>query len=264
MAATDAGRRPAWEDWLIQRALYPAQGSRVGFYDGLHGVAHVLDYLGYQREAIKVLEICVDEVNGRYDRLGTDLHSGLAGVGLNLLHFAGVADEPALWAEALNVADAVAGQLGAEDDVAETSGGDLPYAGLLRGSSGPALLFIRLFERTGDSTFLDLAHTALSQDLRRCYLRPEGSLEVNEGWRTMPYLADGSVGIGCVLDDYLAHRDDERLADAAAAIRRAAEGILYIEPGLFHVEVAVSWPGRGADGERRVRLATLVAREEGR
>ena len=65
-------------------------------------------------------------------------------------------------------------------------------------------------------------------------LRPEGDLQVNEGWRTMPYLADGSVGIGLVLDDYLAHRQDERFVEMAAAIRKAAEGQLYVEPGLFY------------------------------
>jgi hypothetical protein len=36
-----------------------------------------------------------------------------------------------------------------------------------------------------------------------------------------------------VLDDYLAHREDEQFADAAAAIRNAAECAFYIEPGLF-------------------------------
>lgn len=58
-------------------------------------------------------------------------------------------------------------------------------------------------------------------------------MEVNEGWRTMPYLADGSVGIGMVLEDYLAHRADEEFLDAAAAIRKAARASFYIEPGLF-------------------------------
>lgn len=59
-------------------------------------------------------------------------------------------------------------------------------------------------------------------------------MEVNEGWRSMPYLADGSTGVGMVLHDYLTHRDDEEFAAASLAIRRAAEATFYIEPGLFH------------------------------
>ena len=74
----------------------------------------------------------------------------------------------------------------------DVSGGRHPYAGLLRGSSGPALLFVRLFEETGDEALLDLAATALRQDLRRCREAADGSLQVNEGWRMMPYVADGS------------------------------------------------------------------------
>ena len=105
---------------------------------------------------------------------------------------------------------------------------------MLRGSSGPALLFLRLYEQVGNGALLDLAATALRQDLRRCVTRPEGDMQVNEGWRTMPYLADGSVGIGFVLDDYLVHRQDDRFVEAAAAIRKAAEGRFYVEPGLFY------------------------------
>jgi hypothetical protein len=63
--------------------------------------------------------------------------------------------------------------------------------------------------------------------------RPDGALEVNEGWRTMPYLAEGSVGIGLVLDHYLRHRDDEQFRDASAAIARAARSPMYVQPGLF-------------------------------
>lgn len=227
---TGAGRHPAHEEWLVRHALHPEPGTRLGLYDGMHGVAYVLAHLGHRAEALKCLEMCLDE---RWERLGLDLRGGLSGIGLNLLHFAGLTGDPALRDAAIRVADAVAGRLGPDDAVPETSGGDRPYAGLLRGSAGPALLFLRWYERTGEAAFLDLAATALRQDLRRCLLREDGAMEVNEGFRTMPYLADGSAGIGLVLEDYLAHREDERFAEAAAAIRRAATAPFYLEPGLF-------------------------------
>ncbi len=78
---------------------------------------------------------------------------------------------------------------------------------------------MRLYERFREPALLDLAHTALRQDLRRCVLRDDGTTDVDEGWRTMPYLADGSVGVGMVLTDYLAHREDESFESAAEAIR---------------------------------------------
>jgi serine/threonine protein kinase len=234
LAATGAGRFPEYEEWLARRAVQPEMGStRLGFYDGLHGVAHVLDQLGHGGEARKVLEICSTELDGRWQRMGLDLHGGLAGIGLNLLHFARCTGDASLHGEALKVAAAVAERLGDEDDVATVSGGAHSGAGLLRGSSGPALLFLRVAEDTGDQRWLAPAATALRQDLRRCLLREDGSLEVNEGWRTMPYLGEGSVGIAFVLDEYLAHRPDGAFAAAAAQIRRAAQAQFYVEPGLF-------------------------------
>jgi len=94
-------------------------------------------------------------------------------------------------------------------------------------------MFVRLYELTGETALLDHAATALRRDLRRCVVRPSGAMHVDEGWRTMPYLAHGSVGIGLVLDQYLAHRQDEEFAAASAAIRLAARSPLYVQSGLF-------------------------------
>jgi len=233
LAATGAGRHPELEEWLVDRATRPEPDARIGLYDGLQGVAWVLDRLGRHGDALDVLQASSQILNATWDRLGLDLFGGLSGIGLNLAHFAEVTGDPQLRAAVWTVAEAVADRLGAEDDVEPVSGGTHPYAGLVRGSSGPALMFIRLYEQSGESALLDLAATALGQDLRRCVLREDGSLEVNEGWRSMPYLADGSVGIGMVLDEYLRHREDERFAVAAAQIRTAASLRFYIEPGLF-------------------------------
>ncbi len=227
---TGAGHRREDEDWLITRALHPVSGTSVGLYDGLHGVAYALDRLGRRAEALDVLEICLRE---KWEALGPDLMGGLSGIGLNLLHFAGVTGDPALRAAAERAAGLLADRLGAVDSVPETSGGDHPYAGLMRGSSGPALLFLRLYEETADPGMLDLAGTALRQDLRRCTRRADGQLQVNEGWRTMPYLGQGSVGIGIVLDRYLRHRGDEDLARAGEAVYRAATAPFYVQSGLF-------------------------------
>lgn len=234
LAAAGAGCFPDHEEWLVRRALHPAPGTPVGFYDGLHGVAHVLHRLGHRREAHEILAICAGELEGRLDRLGPDLYGGLAGIGLNLAWFADATGDTAHRAAAWRVASALADRLGEETDVAETSGGSNPYAGLVRGSSGPALLFLRLYEQRRDPALLDLAAVALRQDLRRCLSLDDGGLEVDEGWRSMPYVADGSVGIGFVLDEYLRHRDDERFAAAAARTRRTARAHFFIEPGLFY------------------------------
>ncbi|HEX6538943.1 MAG TPA: class III lanthionine synthetase LanKC [Candidatus Dormibacteraeota bacterium] len=234
LAAAGAGRHADYEEWLVRRALRPPTGMPIGFYDGLHGVAHVLHRLGHRREAQEILSRCAQELEGSADRLGLDLVSGLAGIGLNLAWFSAATGDASSLKAAASIAGVIADRLGGEEDVAEISGGDDPYAGLTRGSSGPALLFLRLYEGRPDPALLDLAATALRQDLRRCRWQPYGGLEVDEDWRTEPYLADGSVGIGFVLDEYLARRDDEQFAAASVAIRRTAQSHFTLEPGLFH------------------------------
>lgn len=217
-------------DWLVKRAADPGFDPRHGFLDGLHGVAYVLDRLGERQAALDLVDRCL---TGGWEGLGPDLAGGIAGIGLNLLHLAGRTGETGLRDAAFRAADLARERLGDVDSVPEISGGRHPHAGLTRGSSGVALLFLRMYETTGDLAYLDLAATALRQDLRRCVTRPDGALEVNEGWRTMPYLAEGSAGIGLVLDHYLRHRPDQRFRDASAAIARGARSPMYVQPGLF-------------------------------
>lgn len=225
-----AGTDPAHERWLIDRVREPASGSRLGFWDGLHGIAYVLELLGHRDEALRLLDLCLDQP---WTEVRDDLTGGLPGIALNLAHFAALTGEHRYADAARRAVDVVVGRLGDVESVAEISGGQHPYAGLARGGAGVALMLMRMYERSGDADLLDHARTALRQDLRRCVRREAGHLEVNEGWRTMPYLAEGSVGIGLVLDQYLRHRPDDALRDEATAIRRAADSPFYAQSGLF-------------------------------
>jgi hypothetical protein len=58
-------------------------------------------------------------------------------------------------------------------------------------------------------------------------------LQVNQGWRTLPYLEEGSAGIALVLDRYLRHRPDDDLAEALAALRLVNHSGFFVQPGLF-------------------------------
>lgn len=252
LQAVGAGRFLDYEDWLVSKAKAPLPGTRLGFYDGLHGVAYALERLGRMDDAVDVLGICIRELDGSWPDLAPDLFGGLAGIGLNLAHFARATGDSSLWVAAADVAEVLADGLGDEEDVAVLSGGREPYAGLMRGASGPALFFLRMHEHFGDSQLLDLAATGLRQDLRRCVQRSDGSVEVNEGYRTMPYLMDGSIGIGMVADEYLAVRPDQQIAAASDGIRIAAQSPFYIEPGLFSGRAGmIAYLAVKAGGERR-------------
>ncbi|MGH4002405.1 MAG: protein kinase domain-containing protein, partial [Pseudonocardiaceae bacterium] len=72
-------------DWLVTAASRASSSLRRGLYDGLHGVAAVLDTLGRPNEALEILDLA----RAKGDRAPTaGLFGGRAGIALNLLHFA--------------------------------------------------------------------------------------------------------------------------------------------------------------------------------
>jgi hypothetical protein len=220
-------RVPEYEEWLICRVTESAKACRLGCYDGLAGVAWMLSRLGHADAALQTAAICVSE---HWDRLGSDLYGGLAGFSLAMLELGAATAEPELAKAGLRAAEIVAERralIGSGDDSGTP-------AGLLRGASGQALLFIHLYERTADPAYLDAAEAAIAADLDQCVRGQDGALRVDEGWRAMPYLNAGSAGIGMVIDRFLAHRDNEAFAEAAPRIRSAARSCFYAQAGLFN------------------------------
>ncbi|MDJ0385041.1 class III lanthionine synthetase LanKC [Streptomyces sp. G-G2] len=219
LAETGADPWPEAEEWLLAKAADPGSGTPLGFYDGLAGTAWTLDRLGHRDSALALAERLLAQP---WQDTGPDLYSGLAGVGLALDALGTATGESELHTAAVRCAE-----------LAARAAAGLTRAGLLHGGSGPALLFLRLFERTGDQEYLDLAGQALHRDLDRCVTSAFGTLQVDEGWRTMPYLGAGSVGIGMVLDDWLGHGSEPRFEQARLEIVRAAQATFYAQPGLF-------------------------------
>ncbi|GAA3819066.1 class III lanthionine synthetase LanKC [Cellulomonas soli] len=205
----------------------------AGLFDGLAGAAWVQRRLGHDAQADRLLDELLRLDTGA---LGADLYGGLPGVGLYLLSEA--AHDPTL----IDRAEQIARRLRARHDerppldprepdpVVRTGQG-----GLLRGPSGTALFALELYRHTGDLDHLALARDALDHDLAHCVVAPDGSLQVNEGWRLMPYLATGSAGIGLVAAQLVHHVPEPgRYLLALDGISAAARAPFVIEPGLFH------------------------------
>ncbi|GGZ90420.1 serine/threonine protein kinase [Streptomyces subrutilus] len=253
LAETGAAPWPEAEEWLLARTKQPDSGTPLGFYDGLAGLAWTLDRLGHRDRALALAEQLLRQP---WQSVGTDLHGGLAGIGLALDSLGSATGESALHTAALRCAELVARRPP-----------EPKRAGLLHGQSGPALLFLRLYERTGDPELLSRAARALHRDLDHCVTSAFGTLQVDEGWRTMPYLGAGSVGIGMVLDDWLEHAADDRFEQARTEIVRAAQATFYAQPGLFRGAAGMvlhlartTTPGPGTRAEDVARQIEALAR----
>ncbi|WP_037636033.1 class III lanthionine synthetase LanKC [Streptomyces katrae] len=253
LAETGAGPWPEAEEWLLQRTEEPDSGTPLGFYDGLAGTAWTLHRLGHPGRALALAERLLHQP---WQSAGPDLHGGLAGIGLALDALGTASGVSELHAAALRCAELLA-----RPEQRPTR------AGLMYGNTGPALLFLRLYERTGDKELLLQSARSLHRDLDRCVTSAYGTLQVNEGWRTMPYLGEGSVGIGMVLDDWLEHAPDERFEQARREIVRAAQATFYAQPGLLRGAAGMilhlartTTPGPGTGPDDIARQIDALAR----
>jgi serine/threonine protein kinase len=229
---------PQTHDWLAEateRAL-TSPTTRPGLLDGLAGIGWAARRRGDDATADRVLDRLRGLDTARLDsarldpaRLGSDLHGGLPGIGLHLL--AEAERDPDL----LVTVDRWTGLLRHRlDALPRTSRLRTGHGGLLRGPTGTALLALRLHQRTGEAAHLRLALDALDRDLAHCTDAEDGSLQVDEGWRLMPYLGTGSAGIGLVLAQVLPHLPDPTAYRAVLdRITRAARAPFVVEPGLL-------------------------------
>jgi tRNA A-37 threonylcarbamoyl transferase component Bud32 len=232
---TGHGRHLDHERWLLD-AVAAAKTLRPGFYDGAAGVAYVLDHLGHRDQARATLERFSHE---KHTTVGMSLYSGLAGIGLNLVHFAARTDSGELRARAAGIGERLAAAVRADNPRLAFGSteppGRLVDAGLMRGWSGVALFLLRLYRETRDPAWLDVAVQAVHRDLDRCIVTSDGSLQVEEvGVRTLGYLVVGSAGIATVIDELLDVRDDERARQSLPGLLSACSRGFVIQSDLFH------------------------------
>ncbi|HEU5355919.1 MAG TPA: class III lanthionine synthetase LanKC [Actinocrinis sp.] len=224
---------PEHVDWLVDATWRGA--VKPGALIGTHGAAYALDVLGRREEALQLLdrlETAKLTSAGIEDGL-LGLAEGLAGIGLVDLHFARSTGESGWRDSALRAADRLAEQLAAQGPRRAERMGEA-REGLAHGASGAALFAVRLYEETGDPALLDLAETALRRDLDACRNMADGTVQVTDGDRVLPYLEIGSTGVGIVLRDYLVHRPDSPLAAIEPGIAKSCDVDFVIQPGLFN------------------------------
>ncbi|GAA2431430.1 class III lanthionine synthetase LanKC [Actinomadura vinacea] len=223
LAETGEGRFPEHENWLVE-AIAGVERPAPGFYNGLAGVAYALDRLGRPAAAAEIFAGAGEPP----DAVDDSLYRGLAGIGLAHLHFARSAGDGSFTRMAEKIADRMVG-------TGRAATGAPSRGGLMYGPSGQALFLIRLYEETGDEALLDEAERLLRRDLDGCkWTEKDRTLQVDEGWRLVPYLATGSVGVGIVLHEYLRHRPQPEFEEAQVGVRRAAEAAYFVQSGLFN------------------------------
>lgn len=218
-----------WTEHQVDSDTQP----RFGFFDGLAGAVHTFRQLGRHSTADR----WVETLRGvPLDALDSSLFGGLSGIGCLLLEESESC--PAASSTLALVTETLRDRLpAARAHVRFTDG--TPWAttgrgGLMRGPSGQALFWTRHYERTGDPRSLEHARQLVDIDLSVMQMCPDGSMQLREERRTMPYLGSGSVGVGLVLLQLVRHVDEPRYASALLAISRAAAVEFTAQAGLLN------------------------------
>ncbi|GAA2572241.1 class III lanthionine synthetase LanKC [Winogradskya consettensis] len=256
-------------DWLAEACRRAGPDTPSGLYDGLAGGALVLHRLGATYEAGALIDRILDRPPPR----SASLYDGRTGLAQLLLDVGRESD-------GLRLAQTVADQAGDPDA--------LRRPGLMRGWSGPAVLFARCALLTGDPRWTELAEQALLTDLRHGR-RAEGTLQLLTDGKLLPYLNEGSAGVALAA---LALPPETRVpvteivlaAARAGAVEAMAQGGLFNgRAGIVYLlaHVATRWPdwhealadqrrllslhaapvgnGRVLHGDQLIRLSTDLA-----
>lgn len=218
-----------WTEHQVDSDTQP----RFGFFDGLAGAVHTFRQLGRHSTADR----WVETLRGvPLDALDSSLFGGLSGIGCLLLEESESC--PAASSTLALVTETLRDRLpAARAHVRFTDGtswATTGHGGLMRGPSGQALFWTRHYERTGDPRSLEHARQLVDIDLSVMQMCPDGSMQLREERRTMPYLGSGSVGVGLVLLQLLRHVDEPRYASALLAISRAAAVEFTAQAGLLN------------------------------
>jgi hypothetical protein len=243
------GRVPSFAaDWLVDRSLNADVSFGAGMYDGLHGIAYTLDSIGQTDAALQVFNKAMSEALPA----GMGMFGGLAGIALNLLHFRKITGDDTHFSTAVGITEDLLNRLNREpmDDSTFSPG-------LMQGATGPALLFLHMYEETGDEQYLNAAEQALWIDLIHGTTLPDGAFHIRLGSRHLVYLDGGSAGIGLVILHYLRHRRDPPLTAILSGICRACQIPFALQAGLFQgkaSQVALLSQARIEDVERSVLL----------
>lgn len=220
--ATGQGRHPEHEQWLLD-AVRRDPPARPGLLDGAYGIAYALDTLGHHDAALDLIDGAATLVEQTRDH---GYGGGLAGIALARLHFDGAEHAEAAVRIGARLADALA-SAAPPDEVGR--------AGIVSGWSGPALLFARLHDETGDPGWLDAAERAIDRELAECVVTDDGTLQVRDGGaRTLPYLAVGSAGVALAVEELAARRPAAACLERQPDLLRACFGEFVIHPGLLY------------------------------
>lgn len=202
-------------------------GDRMGLFDGLAGLAAVLERAGRATAAQTAFQQARSLSSSSDD---CSLATGIAGVALSAVGFDGAA--------AAELSKTVARRVRNPDGASARRLDAHP--GLLNGWSGVALALALVSRHSRSDELGDVARAALERDCRSISRSSAGTLGLEEpgGNRVFPYLANGTAGLLVAMTtmrrEGLITSDDPLWDRHFSDLVRSCSGGAHVFDGLFH------------------------------
>lgn len=197
-------------DVFVERFLRDVRSSREehdgSLFFGSAGMACVLANLGQMEDACALL------ANNEDGTMPGSLATGKTGYGLACLEFYSRTGDSEWSDRALAVAENIRAKTEANDDILH----DRSRIGLMHGHAGVALFLHAMWALTGVRAYIDAGLLLLRRDLGSRLVLDDGSISITDkigGRRALPYLSEGSAGVGVVSVLYRSESERIRFLD---------------------------------------------------
>ncbi|ELJ9287062.1 class III lanthionine synthetase LanKC [Staphylococcus pseudintermedius] len=184
------------DDWIYSISMEDILNMDNGLMTGKTGIATVF----FEKNDLAKVETIVDNIDTK-NMTDISITSGLSGIGLFLLGLSLHNKFEYALKKVLNIADKLEFLLKEDVEIIPFDA-DIISLGLLNGWSGVSLFFIKVYEATKNTKWLELSEIALEKDLSTGVYDDYGLFQLKDTFRIVPYLAGGSAGVGLVIMEY--------------------------------------------------------------
>ncbi|MFI3547341.1 class III lanthionine synthetase LanKC [Mammaliicoccus sciuri] len=184
------------DDWIKSISMKDILNMDNGLMTGKTGIATVF----LESNDLEKVGTIVDSIDTK-NMTDISITSGLSGIGLFLLGLSLHNKFEYTFKKVLDIAEKLEFLLKEDIEIIPFDA-DIISLGLLNGWSGVSLFFIKLYEATKKSKWLELSEIALEKDISTGVYDEHGLFQLKDTFRIVPYLAGGSAGVGLVIMEY--------------------------------------------------------------
>ncbi len=192
------------KNWIKKNLIFD-EYDEYGLFTGKTGIAAVLHNVGYKKESQSIIEDTLRYLNVNINNIkDISILSGLSGIGLFLISCYKSSNFSELKYKIKQciyvIKDKIIEQYN-ENYIPNSYDLDFVPLGFFESWTGAAYFITEFIQSFNENSIIDIAIEMIKTDLSKCEESPlDGSLNMSDGNRLLPYILGGSAGIVFAID----------------------------------------------------------------